>query len=195
MHPFIQRHICSTDFWKKLSNYLHVRGPCCPVCVQPVAVLLCPGWEKVQTVFDLLEETRLIQTLHPAIALLGVGKDEPKSVRIPKNCESLCDGPASSVPSAVRANLTQVLGWKRRDEGELCSLVSTLSTLQPHHSLFWHHAHTLTLLIYWLIHLIPFWTFCFGLIQIKSDFLTLFVLVLSQLWQSALTTIDGRIVE
>ncbi|XP_053175396.1 putative ATP-dependent RNA helicase TDRD12 [Scomber japonicus] len=63
----------------------------------PVAVLLCPGWEKVQTVFDLLEETRLIQTLHPAIALLGVGKDEPKSVRIPKNCLLLVTTPFSLV--------------------------------------------------------------------------------------------------
>ncbi|CAK6977923.1 putative ATP-dependent RNA helicase TDRD12 [Scomber scombrus] len=63
----------------------------------PVAVLLCPGWEKVQTVFDLLEESRMIQTLHPAIALLGVGKDEPKSVRIPKNCLLLVTTPFSLV--------------------------------------------------------------------------------------------------
>lgn len=57
------------------------------VCVQPIAVLLCPGWEKIQAVYDLLEEMRVIQSLHPVTVLLGIGKDEPKAVRIPKNCE------------------------------------------------------------------------------------------------------------
>lgn len=57
------------------------------VCVQPIAVLLCPGWEKVQAVYDLLEEMKVAPTLHPIIVVLGVGKDEAKAVRIPKNCE------------------------------------------------------------------------------------------------------------
>ena len=56
-------------------------------CVQPIAVLLCPGWQKVQVVYDLLEESRIAQNLHPLVMLLGVGKDEAKTVRIPKNCE------------------------------------------------------------------------------------------------------------
>lgn len=50
-------------------------------------MLLCPGWEKVQAVYDLLEEIKVAPTLHPVIVLLGVGKDEAKAVRIPKNCE------------------------------------------------------------------------------------------------------------
>lgn len=50
-------------------------------------MLLCPGWEKVQAVYDLLEEIKVAPTLHPVIVLLGLGKDEAKAVRIPKNCE------------------------------------------------------------------------------------------------------------
>lgn len=56
-------------------------------CFQPIAVLLCPGWEKVQVVFDLLEDLKVSQTLHPVIVQLGTGKDEAKAVKIPKNCE------------------------------------------------------------------------------------------------------------
>ncbi|XP_034540637.1 uncharacterized protein tdrd12 isoform X2 [Notolabrus celidotus] len=63
----------------------------------PIAVLLCPGWEKVQAVYDLLEETKVAQTLHPAIVLLGVGKDEAKAVKIPKNCLLLVTTPFSLV--------------------------------------------------------------------------------------------------
>lgn len=57
------------------------------MCVQPIAVLLCPGWEKVQVVYDLLEESKVAQILHPLIVLLGAGKDEAKAIKIPKNCE------------------------------------------------------------------------------------------------------------
>ena len=56
-------------------------------CVQPIAVLLCPGWEKVQAVSDLLEELKVASILHSFIVLLGLGKDEAESIRIPKNCE------------------------------------------------------------------------------------------------------------
>ncbi|XP_073327464.1 putative ATP-dependent RNA helicase TDRD12 [Pagrus major] len=63
----------------------------------PIAVLLCPGWEKVQAVYDLLEEMRVIQSLHPVIVLLGIGKDEPKAVRIPKHCLLLVTTPFSLV--------------------------------------------------------------------------------------------------
>uniref|UniRef100_UPI0037E94DDE putative ATP-dependent RNA helicase TDRD12 n=1 Tax=Semicossyphus pulcher TaxID=241346 RepID=UPI0037E94DDE len=63
----------------------------------PIAVLLCPGWEKVQAVHDLLEEMKVTQTLHPAVVLLGVGKDEAKDVKIPKKCLLLVTTPFSLV--------------------------------------------------------------------------------------------------
>ncbi|XP_034390396.1 putative ATP-dependent RNA helicase TDRD12 [Cyclopterus lumpus] len=63
----------------------------------PVAVLLCPGWEKVQAVYDLLEETSVAAVLHPVIVLIGVGKGEAEAVRIPKNCLLLVTTPFSLV--------------------------------------------------------------------------------------------------
>ncbi|XP_054475841.1 putative ATP-dependent RNA helicase TDRD12 isoform X2 [Anoplopoma fimbria] len=63
----------------------------------PIVVLLCPGWEKAQAVYDLLEEMKVAQVLHPVILLLGVGKDEAKAVRIPKNCLLLVTTPFSLV--------------------------------------------------------------------------------------------------
>ncbi|KAM7397264.1 hypothetical protein PAMP_020249 [Pampus punctatissimus] len=63
----------------------------------PIAVLLCPGWEKVQALYDLLEESKVTQALHPVIMLLGTGKDEAKSVRIPKNCLLVVTTPFSLV--------------------------------------------------------------------------------------------------
>lgn len=38
-------------------------------------------------VHDLLEEIKVAPTLHPTVVLLGVGRDEAKAVKIPKNCE------------------------------------------------------------------------------------------------------------
>ncbi|XP_041652126.1 putative ATP-dependent RNA helicase TDRD12 isoform X2 [Cheilinus undulatus] len=61
----------------------------------PIAVLLCPGWEKVQAMYDLLDEMKVAQTLHPIIVVLGVGKDEAKDVKIPKNCMLLVTTPFS----------------------------------------------------------------------------------------------------
>ncbi|XP_045892826.1 putative ATP-dependent RNA helicase TDRD12 isoform X2 [Micropterus dolomieu] len=63
----------------------------------PIAVLLCPGWEKVQAVYDQLEELKVNTTLHPLIVLLGVGKDEAKAVRIPKNCLLMVSTPFSFI--------------------------------------------------------------------------------------------------
>lgn len=37
--------------------------------------------------YDLLVSTRIAHALRPFILLLGIGKDEVKTVRIPKNCE------------------------------------------------------------------------------------------------------------
>lgn len=57
--------------------------------MQPIAVLLCPSWQKVQVVYDLLEETKVAAALHPAVVLLGISKDEAKAFRIPESCESV----------------------------------------------------------------------------------------------------------
>lgn len=54
--------------------------------VQPIAVVLCHGWEKAQSVFDLLEKIPAAQSLHPAIVLVGE-KDEAKTVKLQRNCE------------------------------------------------------------------------------------------------------------
>ncbi|XP_069575745.1 putative ATP-dependent RNA helicase TDRD12 [Brachyistius frenatus] len=63
----------------------------------PIAVLLCPGWEKVQAVYDLLEESKVAHILHPVSVLLGIGKDEARAVKIPKNCLLLVTTPFSLV--------------------------------------------------------------------------------------------------
>ncbi|XP_072241434.1 putative ATP-dependent RNA helicase TDRD12 [Leuresthes tenuis] len=59
----------------------------------PVAVVLCPGWERAQVVYNLLEESKVAKTLHPVIVILGIGKDEAKAVKIPKNCLLLVTTP------------------------------------------------------------------------------------------------------
>lgn len=57
--------------------------------LQPIAVILCPGWEKAQTVIDLLEESQTFQVLHPMVILLGLGKDEAKTVKIKNDCKNI----------------------------------------------------------------------------------------------------------
>ncbi|KAI7811614.1 putative ATP-dependent RNA helicase TDRD12-like [Triplophysa rosa] len=59
----------------------------------PVAVILCPGWEKVQTVLDLLEESKATRNLHPTSVLLGVDQDETKKIKIQRNCQLLVTTP------------------------------------------------------------------------------------------------------
>ncbi|XP_037109272.1 putative ATP-dependent RNA helicase TDRD12 [Syngnathus acus] len=63
----------------------------------PVAVVLCPGWEKVQLICDLLEECKLTQRLNATSVLLGGGKDEPKAFKMPKDCLLLVTTPFSLV--------------------------------------------------------------------------------------------------
>ncbi|XP_049579766.1 putative ATP-dependent RNA helicase TDRD12 isoform X2 [Syngnathus scovelli] len=63
----------------------------------PVAVVLCPGWEKVQLICDLLEECNLTQRLNSTSVLLGSGKDEPKAFKMPKDCLLLVTTPFSLV--------------------------------------------------------------------------------------------------
>ncbi|KAG9280909.1 putative ATP-dependent RNA helicase TDRD12 isoform X1 [Astyanax mexicanus] len=61
----------------------------------PIAVILCPGWEKVQYVLDLLEDSQAAASLHPAAVLLGLKKDEAKNAKIQKNCQLLVTTPFS----------------------------------------------------------------------------------------------------
>ncbi|XP_010739316.3 putative ATP-dependent RNA helicase TDRD12 isoform X2 [Larimichthys crocea] len=69
----------------------------CTTNAGPIAVLLCPGWEKVQVVCDALDDMKVFPTLNPVSVLLGVGKDEAKAVRISKNCLLLVTTPFSLV--------------------------------------------------------------------------------------------------
>ncbi|XP_056595160.1 putative ATP-dependent RNA helicase TDRD12 [Triplophysa dalaica] len=63
----------------------------------PVAVILCPGWEKVQTVLDLLEESKATRNLHPTSVLLGVDQDETKKIKIQRNCQLLVTTPFTMI--------------------------------------------------------------------------------------------------
>ncbi|KAJ0029269.1 hypothetical protein NQD34_004266 [Periophthalmus magnuspinnatus] len=62
-----------------------------------VMVVVCPGWEKAQAIFDFLEETKVSHSLHPMIIHVGVKKDEAKSIKIPKNCLLVVTTPFSLV--------------------------------------------------------------------------------------------------
>lgn len=57
---------------------------------QPIAVIICPGWEKVESVLDLIEESKAAVKLHPAAVLVGVGKNEAKQTKIQNNCKAPC---------------------------------------------------------------------------------------------------------
>uniref|UniRef100_A0A8C1IYS3 RNA helicase n=1 Tax=Cyprinus carpio TaxID=7962 RepID=A0A8C1IYS3_CYPCA len=59
----------------------------------PTAVILCPGWEKVQTLLELLEDSKATYNLHPTSVLLGVDQEEPKKFKIPRNCQLLVTTP------------------------------------------------------------------------------------------------------
>ncbi|KAI4902699.1 hypothetical protein NFI96_028973 [Prochilodus magdalenae] len=63
----------------------------------PIAVILCPGWEKVQFVLELLEESQTVMNLHPAAVLIGLNKDEARNAKIQKNCQLLVTTPFSLV--------------------------------------------------------------------------------------------------
>nr|XP_056718535.1 putative ATP-dependent RNA helicase TDRD12 [Euleptes europaea] len=54
----------------------------------PIALIICPGWKKAEQVFELLEiYTRCSRPLHPKLLLLGLNKEEIKSVKLPRGCE------------------------------------------------------------------------------------------------------------
>ncbi|KAL1247878.1 hypothetical protein QQF64_023254 [Cirrhinus molitorella] len=59
----------------------------------PIAVILCPGWEKVQTVLELLEDSKATYNLHPTSVLLGVDQEEPTKFKIQRNCHLLVTTP------------------------------------------------------------------------------------------------------
>ncbi|XP_015270318.1 PREDICTED: putative ATP-dependent RNA helicase TDRD12 [Gekko japonicus] len=60
----------------------------------PVALIICPGWKKAEQVFELLEiYTRCSRPLHPQLLLLGLNKEEIKSMRLPRGCEVIITTP------------------------------------------------------------------------------------------------------
>ncbi|XP_051975326.1 putative ATP-dependent RNA helicase TDRD12 [Xyrauchen texanus] len=59
----------------------------------PIAVILCPSWEKVQMVLELLEDSKATGNLHPTSMLLGLDQDEPKKAKIQRNCQLLVTTP------------------------------------------------------------------------------------------------------
>uniref|UniRef100_A0A4W4GT21 RNA helicase n=1 Tax=Electrophorus electricus TaxID=8005 RepID=A0A4W4GT21_ELEEL len=61
----------------------------------PIAVILCPSWEKVQSVLELLEHSQATGNLRPAAVLLGLGKGEAKRSKIHTNCQLLVTTPFS----------------------------------------------------------------------------------------------------
>uniref|UniRef100_A0A673JL70 RNA helicase n=1 Tax=Sinocyclocheilus rhinocerous TaxID=307959 RepID=A0A673JL70_9TELE len=78
-----------------LEHSLHYLAFCMifSLCLQPIAVILCPGWEKVQTVLELLEDSKATYNLHPTSVLLGVDQEEPKKFKIQRNCQLLVTTP------------------------------------------------------------------------------------------------------
>ncbi|MCJ8736009.1 hypothetical protein PDJAM_G00254050 [Pangasius djambal] len=61
----------------------------------PIAVIVCPGWEKVESVLELLEESQAAVNLHPAAVLVGIGKNEAKQTKIQNNCQLVVTTPFS----------------------------------------------------------------------------------------------------
>ncbi|XP_053496879.1 putative ATP-dependent RNA helicase TDRD12 [Ictalurus furcatus] len=59
----------------------------------PIAVIVCPGWEKVESVLELLEESQAAVNLNPAAVLIGVGKNEARQTKIQNNCQLLVTTP------------------------------------------------------------------------------------------------------
>ncbi|XP_077166255.1 putative ATP-dependent RNA helicase TDRD12 [Paroedura picta] len=60
----------------------------------PIALIICPGWKKAEKVFELLEiYTRCSRPLHPRLLLLGLNKEEIKSVKLLRGCEVVITTP------------------------------------------------------------------------------------------------------
>ncbi|TSK13375.1 AFG3-like protein 1 [Bagarius yarrelli] len=99
----------------------------------PLAVIICPGWEKVDSVLALLEESRAAVNLHPAAVLVGIGKDEAKQSKIPNNCQLLVTTPFS---------LTRLLEVQFFCFHRLCHLV-----LDEAHNLFLKAPEQMTVIL------------------------------------------------
>ncbi|XP_061450280.1 putative ATP-dependent RNA helicase TDRD12 isoform X2 [Rhineura floridana] len=62
----------------------------------PIAIIICQGQKKAELVFEFVEiYSRCSRPLHPIMLLLGMNKEEIKSVRIPRGCEVLITTPYS----------------------------------------------------------------------------------------------------
>ncbi|KAI5627099.1 putative ATP-dependent RNA helicase TDRD12 [Silurus asotus] len=61
----------------------------------PIAVIVCPGWEKVMSVLELLEESQAAVNLHPVDVLVGKCKNEAEQIKIQNNCQLLVTTPFS----------------------------------------------------------------------------------------------------
>lgn len=56
--------------------------------LQPLAVVVCPGWKKAQFIFELLEDYSMSsKPLHPVLLTIGLHKDEAKNMKLPKGCK------------------------------------------------------------------------------------------------------------
>lgn len=56
--------------------------------LQPLAVIVCPGWKKAQFIFELLEDySPSSRPLHPMLLIIGLHKDEAKNMKLPRGCK------------------------------------------------------------------------------------------------------------
>lgn len=56
--------------------------------LQPLAVIVCPGWKKAQFIFELLEDySTSSRPLHPMLLTIGLHKDEAKNMKLPRGCK------------------------------------------------------------------------------------------------------------
>ncbi|XP_073416939.1 putative ATP-dependent RNA helicase TDRD12 isoform X2 [Dendrobates tinctorius] len=60
----------------------------------PHAVIVCPGWSKARSVYNLLMElSKCIRPLSPMLLLVGVKKDDVESINLRKPCEVIVTTP------------------------------------------------------------------------------------------------------
>lgn len=56
--------------------------------LQPLAVIVCPGWKKAQFIFELLGDySASSRPLHPMLLTIGLHKDEAKNMKLPRGCK------------------------------------------------------------------------------------------------------------
>ncbi|KAM9807705.1 LOW QUALITY PROTEIN: putative ATP-dependent RNA helicase TDRD12 [Neosynchiropus ocellatus] len=80
-----------------LLQHILLNSMYCTQITGPIAVVLCPRWERVQMVGDLLNDLNVSRVLNAATVLLGHRKDEAEELRIPQNCLFLVTTPFSLV--------------------------------------------------------------------------------------------------